>query len=156
MPREATELRSSGKGEGLHEQIFKNRIIGRCSICDGFCRNGNADAAPRGRNCMNMHNGLATLRCDLVRNGNLADANTNATAVGQVRTHVFFMRQPNGVAVTGGDANVDSGWVTGIPGVGVSRIANNGSAGRNQQIQARHWFRLSASHSAYMTYTIRN
>ena len=89
-----------------------------------------------------------------------AVGNTNASAGGQVRVHVFFMQQPNGLPVSGYPANIDSNWRTSIPDVGVSIIVRTTNSNTNrQQVQARHWFRPSANHTASMTMTahsIRN
>ena len=101
--------------------------------------------------------GSATKTCTLTRAGDTATARTFAPN-GQLRTHVFFMQQPNGVPVTvamNPNANRDTGWRDhpGLPGFGLGDSVSNGEAGINQQVQARHWFRRGTNYAAYITHT---
>jgi len=102
-----------------------------------------------------------TMTCSLNRvndrnNINVATANTTVNISGQIRVHVYYMQQPNGVPVTAAmnpNANVNSGW---IAARSVSRVASNGTAGRNQQVQALHGFRIRDGVGVQTRHTILN
>ena len=117
----------------------------------------NADANVSIRMCSksvtDANGRIGTMVCDLQRNMQQARANTtvHVPGGGQTRTHVFFMQQPNGSPVTNSLANVDSGWQNSTY---VTRVANGGAIGTSQQIQARHWYRANANHSAHIRNTV--
>jgi len=161
------------------KKIFKAvmlAVLGVAMVFGGMALlNLNVDASTS-TNCGTVivrppHSGLGQVNkhCSLSRtmrlnNGvdtNFATAGTTAAnSGGQVRVHVYFMQQPNGVPVTvamNPNASNDSGWanLTHMNDT-VRRDANNGTAGRNQQVQARHWFRHDANQAATITHTILN